>query len=81
MTPERKKFVVLSSPLICGMIVCAFFMLSHSPHRSAFHVAFDGLTLLNFLLLISFNKNRPQPDTLIHLFPASPDNLKETPNS
>ena len=75
MTPERKKFVVLSSPLICGMIVCAFFMLSHSPHRSAFNLAFDGLFILNFLLLISFNKNRPQPDTLIHLFPKLPENL------
>jgi len=81
MRPERKKFAVLSASIVTGMIVCAFFMFGHSPHRSAFHLAFDGLTILNFLLIFWLNKNRPQPDTLIHLFPASPDTLKETPNS
>jgi len=75
MRPERKKFAALSASIVTGMIVCAFFMLGHSPHRSAFHLAFDGLMLLNFLLLVSLNKNRPQPDTLIHLFPKLPENL------
>ena len=79
MRPERKKFVALSASILIGMLICAFFMLGHSLHRSAFQLAFDGLMFLNFFTLLSFHKNRPQPDTLIRLFPESLATLKERP--
>jgi hypothetical protein len=63
------------------MLICGFFILRHSPHHHAFSFAFYGLLLVNSGLVYTYNADRAQPDTLIHLFPASPDHSKETPNS
>lgn len=81
MTPERRKRTTLSFLILCGMLICGFFLLRHGSHRSAFTLAFYALLLLNSWLLYSFNANRRQPDTLTHLFPASPDKPKEAANS
>jgi hypothetical protein len=80
MTPERRKFVVLSSLILCGMLVCGFFMLRHSPHHSAFSLAFSVLLFINAWLMYS-RSDRRMPDTLIHLFPGPPQTPQKEPNS
>ena len=79
MTLEPKKRIALSSCIL--WVVCTILSFHRFTHHNAFHLASDILMLLMFWLLYSANKNKPQPDTLIHLFPTSPVNLKETPNS
>jgi K+ transporter len=74
MTPERRKLVTLSSLILCVMIVCAVFSFRHSPHESAFSLAFFGLLIIHSFLLYRHNLRFRQPDTLTHLFPVLPEN-------
>ena len=81
MTPERRKRITLSSLILilCGMLICAFFSLRHSPHHVAFDFAFFVLLLISSCLQYWnwYNSEHRQPDTLIHLFPASLATPKE----
>jgi hypothetical protein len=79
MTLERKKRIALSSCILCGMLVCAFFSRRHAPHHAAFGEAFYALGLINSWMLYRWNLNRPQPDNLIHLFPVLAEASKERP--
>jgi uncharacterized membrane protein len=78
MTPDRRKFVILSSLILCAMLPCAFFSLRHGPHHAAFGFAFYGLLLITTWQNIRYNlKHRRQRDTLIHLFPVPSENSQE----
>jgi hypothetical protein len=79
MTPERKKFTILSSLCISGIFICQVFVLRHTPHHSAFNLASFSFLLLNSWLLHRYDSKRRQRDTLIHLFPESPTTPKERP--
>jgi hypothetical protein len=73
MRPQQRKFVILHSFILCAMIVCAFFSFRHaSSHHSPFRLTFLSLLFINSLLLYRYSSKRPQPDTLIHLFPKFP---------
>lgn len=74
MTAEKWKRVTLSSFILCGMLLCAFFSFRiHHRHHDAFSFTFFGLCLINSWLMYRYNLNRRQPDTLIHLFPTPSD--------
>jgi hypothetical protein len=77
MTPERRKLVTIHSAIAVGMFVCAFFVLRHSPHRSAFTLIALVLLLINSALQYRYASKHRQPDTLIHLFPELSANSKE----
>ena len=78
MKPERKKLVVLSFCILCGMIICMFLSFPNRPHHTAFGFALDGLTLISFWLNYRYNiKHHRQPDTLIHLFPVPTETSEE----
>ena len=83
MTSERRKIVTLSSLILCGMLMYAFFSLRRFPHHSGFQWAFRILILISqaSLLYYSYNSNRRMPDTLIHLFPEPPQALMKEPIS
>jgi hypothetical protein len=67
MTSERRKILTLSSLILCGMLMCAFFSLRHSAFQWAFRILI--LMCQAWLLYYIYNLNRRMPDTLIHLFP------------
>lgn len=78
MMPDRRKRIIVSSLIICAMIVCTVFSLRHGPHHVAFSLASNGLCMISFWLGYRYNlKHHRQPDTLIHLFPEPLENTKE----
>jgi hypothetical protein len=77
MTHERKRFLTLSALCICGMIVCHFFSLRHTPHHFEFSLMSAVFLLMNSWLIHSYNSTHRQRDTLIHLFPAPTETSEE----
>jgi len=77
MTPERRKFTILSSVNLCVMLACGF--LRYYTHHSAFTLGFYVCLLLSSWMTYRFASKHRQPDTLTHLFPESPASAKERP--
>ena len=77
MTPDHRKFIILSSVILCAMLICGLFSLRHSAHHSAFTLAFYALLLINSWLMYRYSSKRRQPDPLIHLFPEPSATSKE----
>jgi len=77
MTPDRRKFVTLSSLTLCAMLPCAFFSLRHGTHHSAFTFLFFLLLLLNSGLYYLYSSKHRTPDTLVQLFPEPAESSKE----
>ena len=79
MSAKLERIAAICSATMTLALACIYFFLHSSPHRGDIRVALFVFSVLNFGLLYSHNKKKPQPDSLTHLFPASPSNLKELP--
>ena len=77
MTLDRRKRILFALLLVAAMLVCGFFSLRHGPHREAFRLAYTVILLLNFWLQYRYNLNRPQRDTITHLFPPPTQSSQE----
>ena len=75
MTLDRKKFIILSSVILCAMLACG--LLRYYTHHSAFTLGFYACLLLSSWLTYKQSSKQRQPDTLTHLFPKSLASAKE----